>query len=323
MAAFFSAITNSILKNFKRKSDKPHKNTKIASVVDNHPRFFCESVLWVLCLQRFTRFHPRIYFANCRPPNLGSWMLERGVEVETMKTLIKESPHCNKIVPFQDFGTTGGLVTDCDVFVLKDFQFMLNERHVRLPQNNNAIPPFKIFSDVLNAYGFQPPYEPGMALFSGSGGRETFSLNVSCGVIWIPAAHIELVKCWKKMAKWLVANRSELGPYGIHIDQVGMVMALYETGTPFSHLAPHANAVLQILPEIGTLYALHITSGHLPFFPQFFTDEGMLNVDSINAGLAADLCAFNEVLAEAKSIISDLAETSEFAENFINPKWKR
>lgn len=295
----------------------------IAAVVDDHPRFLCEAVLWVICVQKYTQLKPVVFVANSAPANFLAWCADRGVPVERVGTLIEESPHCNKIIPFKVMRDSELVVTDCDVFCLQDFAFMLAETHVRLPQNNHGNPPFDVFHTILERFGFRPPFEPGLSLFPTTRGRETFALNVSCGVTWIPSQHGEVVDCWEEMAHWLIRNRDAMQQWHVHVDQVGIAMALHELSVPFSHLPAQANAVLQLLPQITSLHALHLTSGHIPQFPEFFGARGEMQVEAVNPRLAEPLGRFNAAVSETWPLIERWSETRDFADNFINPAWKR
>jgi hypothetical protein len=293
-------------------------------VVDAHPRFYCEAALWLACVQRNTTFLPALVFVNGAPANLAAWAKRRGALVENASTLYHESPHCNKIIPYEVFGDENIIVTDCDVFVLRDFKFMLSTDRVRLPQNNHNNPPFVKFVEMLMAAGFEPPFEPGISLFRGRGAsRETFSRNVSCGVIWVPEQLREVIAAWKSWVEWLIRNREAMGGYRIHVDQVAIAMALHELGTPFEHLPAQTNAVLHLLPEIETCYALHLTSGHIPKFDSWFEPNGCLKTSAFNRALAKDLAEFNASVLEVLPLLESWDETKGFSKNFLNPNWLR
>ncbi len=292
------------------------------AVVDAHPRFYCEAALWLSCIRRNSTFRPAILFINGAPPNLASFAEECGALVEYASGLFPESPHCNKIIPYHVFEGEDILVTDCDVFVVRDFNFMLSAEHVRLPQNNHGNPPMTVFERILTAAGFEAPFEPGLALFKGAS-RETFARNVSCGVIWIPQHAKGLVQAWEYWAGWLIANRDVMGDYRVHVDQVGLALALHDLGSSFEYLPAQTNAVLQLLPEIESVYALHLTSGHIPRFSDWFETGGLLNIDLINPRLRSDINRFNETLSEVAPLIAAWDETCEFAVNFLNPAWVR
>ena len=296
--------------------------TLAVAVVDNHPRFFCEVVLWTICARRNTKFDLAVVFIDTAPNNLSEWLRAQGVQTVTMETLLTESPHCNKILPGRMFPGRRILVTDCDVFMLNDFDFMLHPKTAGLPENNHCNPPFSTFESILEAYGLSGPFEPGLSIFSSRYGRETLGNNVSCGVIWIPPELSDLWVAWEDCARWLLQNREIMGPYKVHVDQIAMAIALEETKVRFRHLPAQTNAILHLLPDVRSLYAIHLTSGHIPRFPEWFDANRHLMVPN-NPHISGDLEKLNSAIDEAIPLLATFPETATFAENFLNPNWKR
>ncbi|WP_299693844.1 hypothetical protein [uncultured Tateyamaria sp.] len=296
----------------------------LTTVVDDHPRFWCEFVLWLLCANARTAMAKRVYFTCTPPAGLVAFANARGCDIRRADRLIAASPHCNKLIPFLDPTAPGDqIVTDSDVFLTGDLQPFLRPDRVRLPPNNHGNPPLAIFREVFAAAGLRPP-EPGVALFTRvDGQRETFGGNVSAGVIAIPAAHRDLAHVWHKWALWLVERTEMLGRFAVHVDQVSFALAMQETDVRFQFLPPQANAVLQILPEITDLHALHLTSGHIPQYPQWFAADGTLKADAINPALADPIARYNLCVREANTVIATIPELAAFAENFLNPAYRR
>ena len=77
----------------------------IGCVVDQHPRFRVEVVLWALCVHRFVPIEtakPVVWFVGHAPDDLDQWIKSKGIETRTTAPLIEASPHCYKIIPFLD-----------------------------------------------------------------------------------------------------------------------------------------------------------------------------------------------------------------------------
>ena len=303
----------------KRKTLPP---TLAIAVVDNHPRFFCEVVLWTICARRNTKFDLAVVFVDTVPANLSDWLRLQGVQIMIADTLLTKSPHCNKILPGRMFPGRRILVTDCDVFMLNDFDYMLHPTTVRLPENNHCNPPFFTLESILKDYGLSGPFEPGLSIFSSHEGRETLKNNVSCGVIWIPPKLSELWVAWEDCARWLAQNHKIMGRYEVHLDQIAMAIALKETGVSFSHLPAQTNTILQLLPDVRSLYAIHLTSGHIPHFPKCFDANRHLIVPD-NQHISDDLEKLNSAIDEAIPLLASFPETATFADNFLNPNWRR
>lgn len=119
----------------------------------------------------------------------------------------------------------------------------------------------------------------GLSLFKGQATRETLGTNVSCGVVWIPPTLHTFWDAWENAARWLVAHRDLMGKFAIHVDQVAVAMALQQTTPKFRHLPAQTNAILELLPSLQNPYALHLTSGHIPKYPDWFDSIGRLNID--------------------------------------------
>ncbi len=296
----------------------------ISVVVDNHPRFYCEFVLWALCATESLDIEKRVYFVSSRPSSLIRFAKRQNIEVRFADSLIPESPHCNKFIPFLDpNGSRHRIVSDTDLFFCRDISLFFDRERIRLPPNNHACPPIGLFEKLFSKaeLGIRP--EPGLSLFKGSSTRETYSGNVSAGLIFVPESLRNTVTEWLDCAHWLVKNRNLLGAYAGHVDQISVAMTAARSDFPFKFLAPQTNAILQLLPEIDTVFGVHLTSGHIPNFSKWFAGDGTLIWREINHRLQDDIEWINEKILEAKTLISHWPETTDFATNFLNPTWKR
>jgi hypothetical protein len=299
-------------------------NLGLSAVADNHPRFMCEVVLWALCL-RNSPIKKRFYGVGDFPARLISTVEALGVEFSPAQHLISSSPETTKLYPFLDeHGYADQIVTDLDLFVVKDISCFFRRDVIRLPPNNHAVPPLAVFRDIFARLGVTEEIEPGVALFhGGDGNRETFASNVSAGAIFVPESLRDFVHLWFENAKWLSANREILGRFTGHIDQISFAVAKQRAKVPFLFLPPQANAVLHLLPHISELYAIHLTPGHIPGFPRLFSRDKTLNLQEVNPKIRDALARFNETVREAVGILKTIPETQAFLHNFLNPEWKR
>ena len=295
----------------------------LSVVIDNHPRFMCEFILWAICSKATFPGRRRAYFIDCKPREVIEFAVEQGIDVRLTTTLLPASPHCNKIIPFLDptgFGCQ--IVTDCDVYLMDDLTPFFSREAVRCAPNNHAVPPFRYFTRIFSEAGLSVVPEPGLALFMGTT-RETYARNINGGVICIPRRYRHCAVEWLNAARWLARNPSLLGDYFIHIDQVSFVVMLERLGISFSFLPPQANTILQLLPEIETVIGLHITAGHIPRYANWFRGDGTLKWELINAKLSRVGGAFNAQIREAMAIIDRLTALQDFKNNFLNPAYRR
>lgn len=301
----------------------------LCCVVDENPRFYVESILWALSTTRNLprNFNPIIYFVGNVPADLLGWINNQGIRVRVSAPMVEGSPHSNKIAPFfDDHGADFTIVCDADLFWLSDpTELLTNGGRFRAAPNNHCNPPPRIFRSILTACGLNRPYRPGMALFKGREGlRETHINNISAGIVVAPRDRAQvLAKKWRKWATWLVQNRSLLEGWAIHIDQVGFALAMEELSEDVEFLSPHLNTILHLLGDISTCYALHLTTAHIPVFPQMFNADHTLVTDDLAEDVRANLGRLNQCIPEAVEAISALRSTRDHLEKFLNPAWLR
>lgn len=300
----------------------------LCCVVDAHPRFYVECVLWVLCATRNLpdHFKPFVYAVGDVPRDLLDWVVRQGVEVRSTTSVIEGSPHSNKIAPFlAGHDTDFTVVCDADLYWVADPSHLLSSARIRAAPNNHACPPPRIFKTILSACGLGRPYRPGMALFKGSEGvRETHINNISAGIVAAPRNRARvLAEAWQRWAGWMVRNRHLLESWAVHVDQVGFALAMEEMKEAVEHLCPHANTVLHLLGEITTCYALHLTTGHIPHFPKLFNADRTLVLNGLAEGVSAGLLRLNQRIVEAVEVIAALPSTRNHLDKFLNPAWVR
>jgi hypothetical protein len=301
---------------------------ELCCVVDEHPRFYVEFVLWTICVRRNlpSNFRPSAYLIGDVPRDLSAWAIERGVQIIPAAPVVEGSPHSNKIAPFFDsHGCDFTIVGDVDLYFLADPSGVLTTDRFRAAPNNACNPPPRIFQSILAASGLDRPYRPGVALFKGSEGlRETHINNISAGIVVAPKGRsAELAAKWKKWATWLVQNRGLLEYWTVHVDQVAFALAMEELQEDVEFLPPQVNTILELLGEISTCYALHLTTGHIPQFPQRFRADRTMVTDDLAEDVRVGLNHLNEAIREAVEVICTLPSTREHLVKFLNPAWLR
>jgi len=260
------------------------------------------------------------------PRDLLDWAGELGVQVVPAVAMVDGSPHSNKIAPFfDDHGADFTIVCDADLFFVTDPSGLLTTDRFRAAPNNACNPPPRIFHSILAASGLDRPYRPGVALFKGIEGlRETHINNISAGIVVAPNARAhELAEKWKKWATWLVRNRGLLEGWAIHVDQVAFALTMEELQQDVEFLPPQVNTILQLLGEISTCYAVHVTTAHVPDFPQLFNVDRTVATDGLAEGVKAGLDRLNDAIREAVQVICTLPSTREHLDKFLNPAWRR
>lgn len=299
-------------------------------VIDKHPRFYVELVLWALCAKRHLasdRFRMIVYFVGIGPRDLVNWLHAQNIETRQATAVLEGSPHCNKIAPFFDSQVADHMIVcDADLFVVDDLSCFLTSTRFRAPPNNHCNPPPHIFKEILSASGLGRQYRPGIALCKSplNGMRETHINNISAGIIVAPAQRSEdFARLWKKWALWLIENRSLLGNWAIHVDQVAFALVMEELGEDVEFLPPQTNTILHILDEIASVWAFHLTTGHIPSFPERFNVNRTLNSEGLDEGIEDAVNRLNNCILEAIEVIQQLPSTREHTDKFLNPKWIR
>ena len=301
----------------------------LSCVVDQHPRFYLELLLWTICAQRYLPpdcFELSVYLVGDPPLDISDWLAKRAMQTRRIVPVLPASPHCNKIAPFLEPACNAGtIVCDVDLFFVNDLAPFITSSRFRAPPNNHCNPPSAIFETVLAASQLGRPYRPGIALFKGEHSlRETHINNISGGLIVAPAE-----KCarfgttWRKWAEWLLQNRGLLSKWTAHVDQVAFALTMEDLKEDVEFLPPQTNAVLHLLEEITSVCAFHLTTGHIPDFPRRFNSDGTLRKEGLNEGVARAVDRLNDCITEARDIIRTLPSTRNHLDKFLNPMWRR
>lgn len=301
----------------------------LCCVIDRHPRFYVELVLWVVCVLRSLPrdiYKPSVYFVDDIPQDLSSWLSHKRVGVHLTAPVVTGSPHCNKIAPFSDNHTSDWtLVTDADLFFVEDPSHFFSAARFRAPPNSHCNPPSHIFKSILAATGLKRTYRPGIALHKGGNGmRETHINNINGGFVAAPTSRSkELAIAWTKWANWLVKNRTLLDQWTIHVDQVGFALAMEDIGEDVDFLPPQTNSILHSFEETDSAYAFHLSSGHIPQFPHRIRPDRTLDPSGLSSGLVSAIEKLNLCIQDAVVAIKTLPSTREHLDKFLNPYWIR
>jgi len=303
----------------------------LACVVDRHPRFYVELVLWAHCVHRHLprdRVRPVVYFVGEVETELSAWLASLGIESRASRVVVDGSPHCNKIHPFLEpearaFATT--IVTDVDVYFLADPLPLIRQDHVSAAPNMHCSPPPGIYRKILQRCMPGKVARPSLSIFPDDDGlRETFDTNINGGVVSIPGADANaFAERWCFWARWLVEHRDLLGAWAVHVDQVGFALAIEESGRLHHPLPPNANAMLELLPQLENLYAAHLTTGHIPKFASRFGADRHLDADGYRPGVRAAVERLNACVDAALEDIGRLRPTRDYRHMFLNPYWTR
>ena len=69
-------------------------------------------------------------------------------------------------------------------------------------------------------------------------------------------------------------------------------------------------------------FAVHLTSGHIPDFPNRFKPDRTLNTDGLSEGMVDAIVRLNSCIEEAARIIAGLASTKGHLDKFIDPLYQ-
>lgn len=305
------------------------KSFSVACVVDRHPRFYTELILWAECVARYlpSSFKKIVYFVEHEVPDLSIWLSDRGFETRISERLVPASPHCNKIAPFLDrFESDYALVCDVDLFFVADPSPLFRSDRIRAAPNNHCNPPLHIFKLLLDAAGMSDrPIRPGVSLFLGHAAqRETHINNLNAGIVGIPTPLcIEVAKAWLHWGRWLVDRADILGQWKMYMDQVALCLAMEQLGLDIEFLPPQVNCILELLPQVATVYAFHLTSAHIPDYADKFSSDRTLQPNAFPKGLTQSIVLLNDCILRAAAVIEQLPSTRDHMVTFLNPQWRR
>jgi len=303
------------------------KTYTLCFAIDSAERLYVEVVLWVICARTYLpHYDLAAYLIGEIPDDLVEWLRRSNVRIFRSASAVRESPHCNKILPFSSgHNTDYTIVTDTDLYFVADLSPYLNSDRYRAAPNNHCNPPGSVFEQILDASGLNRPYRPGIALFSQPDGRkETHINNVSGGIVVAPRRKsTALARAWTRWAHWLIDNRSLMGAWELHVDQVAFALAMEDLGEDVEFLPPQCNMILQSIPELSTPIAFHLTTAHLPLFADRFNPDRTIATEGLDASMKNGVERLNHCILAATEVILDLPSTRPHYDKFLNPAWQR
>jgi hypothetical protein len=308
----------------------PPATFAISTAVDGSVRLLGELVLWAVCV---TRHLPRDQFApfvhvveTSLPSELADWLASLGIAVRRAPMPVPGVPHCNRLAAFLDPADVEYIIaTDADLFVVRNPADLFDRKdHIKAAPNNACNPPAHIFRRIFTEIGRGWRFRPTMTLMaSAAGSRETHINNISAGIVALPRARCkDFAMAWRRWAGWLSERRYLLEKWSGHIDQAAFALACEDVGEDVVFLPAQTNLVLHLLPYVETIYALHISSAHVPSFANRFQDRH-LTTEGLSDLAEEGVQRLNECIDEALAAMRGMPSLRESEQTFMNPGWIR
>ena len=206
--------------------------TAYSCVVDAHPKFEWQALLWVNSLLR-CGCPPEDLKVHCMPGVTENLLASlRRLHVNPVATWPFENgpAYCNKMQQCDSTAFDGydkAVLADVDLFFLAQPQLpeaaVFAGKLVDLPN-----PPLAVLKDIYREAGvpFSKPVPVDCALGKG---ERTFKSNMNGGFYYLDAALLkDLGRAWEKHARWLIKKVAAGARLFTHIDQVAMALALDE-----------------------------------------------------------------------------------------------
>ena len=316
-------------RNYKYGSTRPERFT-LATCVDGNIRLHAELILWVICAKRWLpieQFEIVVYLIDHQDSVLEHWLDKQGVKVCFRKAPVPKIPHCNRLAAFMDHHNSDAIVvTDSDLFFTGNpIELFAKDNVVRAAPNNACNPPPYIFKRLIRESGLDSSYRPTFTLLPGSTGRyETHLNNISAGIIALPSGYsVHFAGVWKKWANWLSDRKYLLEVWVGHIDQIAFSLACEEELVDVNFLPPQVNLILHLLTKVETIYALHLSSAHIPDFSHLFNQNKTLDPSGLSEDVVVAVDALNLSILYALTEMERLPSIRHAAQTFLNPKWTR
>lgn len=308
----------------------PPSTFAIATAVDGSVRLLGELVLWAVCVTRNLpreQFTPIVYVVEASlPTELAGWLAGLGIEVRDAPMPVAGVPHCNRLAAFLDPPDVECVIaTDADLFLLRNPAELFDRNDsIRAAPNNACNPPAHVFRRIFAEIGRGWPLRPTMTLMISPGrSRETHINNISAGIVALPRARCtDFATTWMRWAVWLSERRHLLEAWSGHIDQAAFALACEEAGDDVVFLPPQTNLVLHLLPFVETIYALHISSAHVPSFADRFQDR-RLTTEGLTSLAREAVQRLNACVDEALDVMRNMRSLKDSDQMFMNPGWIR
>ncbi|RME59398.1 class I SAM-dependent methyltransferase [Candidatus Parcubacteria bacterium] len=251
----------------------------ISCVVDDHPRFRMQAWNWLLSLKAVNT-ECRM-FIHYTPTALNSSAIDNFKALGA--TLVEIEPfgdgasrYCNKIRQLESVEFLAAdyvVLSDADLVFLEDPYYLVREGVFRAKTVDGPNPPEPLWRGLFVRSGLEDKLQTvSLEMFPGV---DTFSTNFNGGLYVMPTAMAgELAQLWKKHALFCLQQTGLLGDYLHHSDQLGMGLALAESGLPVdllpvgdnfpSHLPECKLSLLTPQPIRALHYHSHVDQHGLP-----------------------------------------------------------
>ena len=218
-------------------------NRKFSCLVDDHPKFIHQSILWLQSLlNRGGAVPDEIVFHVVEgiDSNYVSMLEERNVHVEVVSSFGKgNAVYCNKLQQLHStiFDDADQIILcDTDLFFVDDITPHLNiTGKVAAKIVDQPCPPLNILETLFQASGIE--IKPQLLPVDFQSDEKTFYSNCNGGFYIFTKDGFQTIRePWIKWANWCLGKEEILGKYTKHADQLGFCFAVMETGLELEHL---------------------------------------------------------------------------------------
>jgi 2-polyprenyl-3-methyl-5-hydroxy-6-metoxy-1,4-benzoquinol methylase len=210
------------------------------------------------------------------------------IEISSFGDGPARSRYCNKIRQLETCELLAAdfvILSDADIVFLKDPALLTRPGHFRAKTVDAANPPEALWSELFARAHLREPVD--MAPLEMEDATQTFATNFNGGLYVVPGPMAAtLLPLWRKYAAFCLEQLDLLGDY-IHMsDQLGMGLALAESGAPIDRLPTGANLPTHLPKEqLARIAVQEVTGLH---YHSYIDQHAMLRqvgVDWIDAAI--------------------------------------
>ena len=214
----------------------------LSCVVDQHPKFLMQVWIWLISAKESGTFDDCqvvIHHVGHAPDILQDVAKRFGttlVEVDAFGE--GEARYCNKLqshVPIMSMDTSGAILTDVDLFFLSSPIACLGNSFVQSKIVDHPNPSSETLSELAET--FDMPSLTFDAVPSFGAACLTHEMNCNGGLYALSMKHLKQVApYWRNFSSRCLSEKSILGRWLHHSDQIGFLMAMIKLGVPFRPL---------------------------------------------------------------------------------------
>lgn len=227
----------------------------LSCVVDTDPKFLMQAWVWLVSAKVAGAFEDCdvvVHHIGPAPDALRQAADRFGAKLYEVEPFGKGAArYCNKLQshpPVITTGAAGAILTDVDLFFLTSPIACWDKNFVRAKIVDHPNPPTKMLSqlaDILNIpklkYDSVPTFRPD---------THTHELNCNGGLYVFPMPSLVIVaSLWRSVSTKCLSQAEVLGKWLHHSDQIGFLMSMVKTETPFKPLALRYNFPTHFKPE--------------------------------------------------------------------------